>query len=114
MPSGKDTKSGPDEKFVSEPIIPVEGSADTAAMATGEPGLPSRFTWRGDEYALAAILRKWKESGPCHHGSGELYLRKHWYEILTTSGLKMTIYFERQPRSGKSKARWWLYTTSLQ
>jgi hypothetical protein len=80
-------------------------------MASGEPGFPERFTWRGNEYTVAAILRKWKESGPCHHGSGEIYLRKHWFAILTTSGERMTIYFERQTRKGSSaRARWWLYT----
>jgi hypothetical protein len=78
-------------------------------MAAGEPGLPGRFLWRGKEHEVATVLRKWKESGPCHHGSGEMYLRKHWYEIITVAGERMTIYFERQSR-GKAKARWWLYT----
>jgi len=99
------------EIFVGEQIAPVGGTADAKSMAAGEPGLPSRFTWRGAEYTVAAVLRKWKESGPCRHGSGELYLRKHWFEVLTTSSHTMTIYFERQPRRGcPATARWWLYT----
>jgi hypothetical protein len=101
------------EQFVSESMTPVGGTADTRSMARGEPGVPERFIWRGSEYTVAAIVRRWKESGPCHHGNSELYLRKHWFEVLTTSGQRMTIYFERQPRRGSSaKARWWLYTTS--
>jgi len=82
-------------------------------MAAGEPGLPKRFLWRGHEYAVVNVLRKWKESGPCRHGNGEVYLRKHWFEVLTTSGQRMTVYFQRQARRGSSpKARWWVYTVA--
>jgi hypothetical protein len=101
------------EQFVSEAITPVGQTVNTRLMASGEPGLPGRFAWRGTEYTIAAVLRTWKQSGPCHHGSGERYLRKHWFEVLTTSGHRMTIYFERQARRGSSaKARWWLYTAA--
>ena len=99
------------DRFISEQILPAKGTADAASMAKGEPGLPASFTWRGREYIVAKTLRKWKESGPCHHGSGELYLRKHWFEVVMASGERMMIYFERQGRRGSSsKARWWLYT----
>ena len=36
-----------EHKFVSESIKPVIATADTGAMATGGPGLPHEFTWRG-------------------------------------------------------------------
>ena len=99
------------EQFISEPIVPLTGPADTAAMARGEPGLPSGFTWRNQCYAIVEVLDKWKESGPCHHGSGERYLRKHWYKVRTDDDQIMTIYFERQARTAKQrKNRWWLYT----
>jgi hypothetical protein len=102
-----------DESFVGEQITPAAGTADASAMATGEPGLPERFTWRGTEYTVAAVLRKWKESGPCRSGGGEIYLRKHWFEVLTTSHHTMTVYFERQPRRGcPPTARWWLFTVT--
>jgi hypothetical protein len=40
-----------------------------------------------------------------------MYLRRHWFEILTDSGMRMTIYCERQARNrGKPKARWWIYS----
>ena len=101
------------EQFVSEPIEPVKGTADTARMARGEPGLPRRFTWRGEEYTVDEVLDTWKETSPCRHGSRELYVRKHWFRITTTGGHEMRIYFERQPRSGReTKRRWWLYTLS--
>ena len=98
-------------EFISEPIKPVEGTFDTAAMAQGEPGLPGRFVWRDTEYTIAEVLEKWKESGPCKGGSAEMYLRKHWFKIRCSDGTEMTIYFERQPKSKQqSKKRWWLYT----
>ena len=99
------------EEFVSEPIKPVEGTFDAAAMSRGEPGLPGRFIWRDKEYTVADVLEVWKEQGPCESGGPEQYLRKHWYRIRTGDGLIMTIYFERQPRSkSQNKMRWWLYT----
>ncbi|MHC4701438.1 MAG: DUF6504 family protein, partial [Planctomycetota bacterium] len=95
------------EEFVSEPIIPVAGTFDAAGMTRGEPGLPSRFLWRDREYEVADVLEAWKESGPCKSSGGEMYLRKHWFKIRTGSGLEMTIYFERQPRTKQqSKKRW--------
>jgi len=98
------------EEFISESITPDKESLDTTRMARGEPGLPHRFTWRGDQYTLAEMLDSWKESGKCTHGT-EMYLRKHWYQIRTTTGEVMKIYFERQARSSKqAKQRWWLYT----
>ncbi len=66
---------------------------------------------RDKEYAVAEVLEKWKESGPCKSGSSEMYLRKHWFKIMTEDGSEMTIYFERQPRAKReNKKRWWLYT----
>ncbi len=99
------------EQLIAEAITPVPGTMDTGGMARGEPGLPMRFTWRGKEYAVAEVLRRWKETGPCHHGSGERYVRKHWFELRTGDGCVMKLYFERQPRSAREKhKRWWLHT----
>ncbi len=99
------------EEFISESITPVEGTFDTTAMARAEPGLPGRFTWRDNEYTVAQILKQWKESGPCKSGSSEVYLRKHWFKIITEDNMEMTIYFQRQSRTKKqNKKRWWLYT----
>ena len=71
------------ERFVSEAIVPVTATYDTARMAAGEPGLPRAFTWRGRTVEVAAVLRSWRETGKCRHGSPELYVRKHWYEVVT-------------------------------
>ena len=99
------------EEFVSEPIVPVEGTFDAAGMTRGEPGLPGQFTWREREYAVTEVLEAWKETGPCRSGGNEQYLRKHWFKVRTDNGMDMTIYFERQARTKKQgKQRWWLYT----
>jgi hypothetical protein len=101
----------PAERFIGEPVTPVAGMADARAMARGGPGLPRRFLWRGREYEVAAVLAARRTLGPCTSGSGEMYVRKHWFTIRTTSGETMTMYFDRQPRRRKSvKARWWLYS----
>ena len=99
------------KRFVCEAIAPVAGTADMGAMVRGKPGLPKRFTWRGKEYAVAEVLEQWKETSPCHHGSAEQYVRKHWFRVRTADGAEMKLYFERQARSARErKRRWWLHT----
>ena len=98
------------EQFISEPIKPLTETADTSRMAIGEPGLPQKFVWRGQTIVVTAVLRSWRETGRCRHGSPEMYVRKHWYEVATDSDRIMKIYFERQPRRGEKGARWWLFS----
>ena len=96
------------EQFISEPIVPVAGTFDTRSIALGEPGLPQRFAWRGSEYAVAEVLAVWKTSGP--DTTGEVYLRRHCWEVRTDTGQVMKIYFERQKNRKNAKARWFAYT----
>jgi hypothetical protein len=100
------------EKFISAAIQPVAETLDAARMSAGEPGLPREFRWKRETIRIQRVLKTWRETGPCHHGSGEAYVRKHWFEALADSGDTMTIYFERQARSGKIKSRWWLFSVS--
>lgn len=101
-------------RFISEPIKPITGTIDTRSMSIGAPGLPGRFVWRDEEYTVESVISRWHEVGDCKHGSGEQYVRKHWFLIRATSGLEMKIYFERQAQSARErKLRWWLYTISL-
>ena len=102
--------SEPASRFISEPITPVSGTADTAAMARGEPGLPEQFTWRGKPLVVTRQLRTWKDTGPCRHGSGESYVRKHWFEVETGDGSTARLYFERQQRGRNRMQRWWLHS----
>lgn len=97
------------ERFIGEAITPVAGSFAPAAMAAGEPGLPQAFVWRGRTVEVVAVLRRWHDTGPCSHGSGEMYVRKHWFEVATTAGT-LKLYFERQPRRGRAGRRWWLFS----
>jgi phosphoribosylglycinamide formyltransferase-1 len=98
------------EAFIGESIVPVKGTFNTTAMAKGEPGLPTKFIWRDKEYSVDSIVAKWKEASARKKG-GELYVRKHWFQIRTTDGSIMKIYFERKAKSKTQwKARWCLYS----
>jgi hypothetical protein len=103
-----------DQQFVGERIEPVPGTGDAAQASRGSPGLPQRFTWRGTTYKVAEVLKTWRVTGPMKgssRGEGEQYVRKHWFLVRTASGEEMTLYFERQARSGRQrKKRWWLFT----
>lgn len=97
-------------QFVSEPIEPEALSANPAAMGRGEPGLPKRFTWRGQAYEIARVAETWRSHG---EDRGDVYVRKHWYDVVTTSGVSMRIYFDRNPqRSGSARGRWWVYSVA--
>ncbi len=98
------------EKFISEAIQPVPGSFDVAGMTAGEPGLPQEFAWRGRRFKVEKVVRQWRETGDCTHGSLEKYVRKHWFEVVADSGQKMKLYFERKARKGSVHARWWLFS----
>lgn len=99
-----------EEEFICEPMTPAAGTGDAQAMARGLPGLPSRFVWRETEYEVAEVLATWKTSGR-ERGGTEIYLRRHWFQIRTTSGHVMSVYCDRQARDRKNpKRRWWVYT----
>jgi hypothetical protein len=98
------------ERFVSEVIRPVVATSATSRMAAGEPGLPIEFMWRSRTIKIAAVLRTWRETGKCRHGSPEMYVRKHWFEVATTANSRMKIYFDRQARGAHKNDRWWLFT----
>jgi len=101
------------DQLIGESIEPVPGPWDVAAMARGEPGLPGRFRWRGREYRVREVLRRWKTTGPCRSGSPEQYVRRHWFRVRTGDGVEMTLYFERQPRSPRRRSRrWWVHAVS--
>ena len=102
------------ERLISEALSPVVATSDTSRMAVGEPGLPREFLWRDRTLRISAVLRTWRETGKCHHGSPELYVRKHWYEVTTDEGATLKLYFDRQPRRGRGRKepRWWLFSIS--
>jgi phosphoribosylglycinamide formyltransferase-1 len=93
------------ETFVGEGITPEDASFSTSAMAMGKPGLPQKSSWKGKSFSVLEVLEEWKEAGDCRHGSGERYVRKHWFRVRTSDELEMKIYFERQGRSSGG-SRW--------
>jgi len=98
------------EKLISESIAPNPATFDTNRMAAGEPGLPAEFVWHKEKIRIVRVLREWRDTGPCRHGSGDLYIRKHWYEVEDEIGRTLKIYFERNPRGKKKTARWRLFS----
>lgn len=99
------------EEFISEEIKPVAEELDYGQSAPGEPAIPRKFRWRGETIEIASVLYKEKSTGACTHGSGERYVRKHWYDVRTTDGRQMRIYFDRRPASFRQrKKRWWLFS----
>jgi hypothetical protein len=100
------------ERFVSEPLIPDPAAIDVTGMAAGVPGLPRRFTWDGKVHEVARVLAQWREAGPERGRRGpeaERYLRRHWWHVVTTGGLEVKFYCERQPRGAR---RWWVYSVT--
>lgn len=99
-------------EFVSEPVIPLKGTSNAAAMARGEPGLPEAFDWRERTYKVVEVLERWKQSSrEGGHAQGELYLRRHYYKLRMDDGTTWTVYLVRQtPKSGSPKRRWFLYS----
>jgi phosphoribosylglycinamide formyltransferase-1 len=100
------------EQFIGAAIQPDVGSIDATRLVTGQPEMPQRFLWNQQTYQVVRVIRTWRDAGSCTHGSGERYVRKHWFEVMVDTGQIMKIYFDRQPRSGKKSKRWWLYSVS--
>jgi phosphoribosylglycinamide formyltransferase-1 len=98
------------QKFISESIKPVIARTAAGEMATGGPALPLEFIWRGKALEIARVIDHWHETGPCKHGSGERYVRKHWFEVETADHRKAKIYFERKARGKQLTERWWLFS----
>ena len=100
------------EQFIGESIQPVPGSFDNACMARGIPGVPREFFWRKKQYLTAAVISTWRSTGPCHHGSAEQYVRRHWFKIKTDSGDIMTIYFDKGTHGKRKEMGWHLFTVT--
>ena len=99
-----------EQKFVSESLKPVNATANIATTAAGGPVLPHEFKWRDSSLVIGSVIDSWSETGSCTHGSGERYVRKHWFEVETADHRKARIYFERKPRGKKFTDRWWLFS----
>ncbi|HEY7727935.1 MAG TPA: DUF6504 family protein [Candidatus Eisenbacteria bacterium] len=99
------------ERLISEAIEPDLTTSAGHAYRVGDPVVPGRFRWRGEEYAVAAVLRAWRELSPGTRAMPSRYVRRHWYRVRTADGSEMTLYVERRGRTrGRSRPGWWLYS----
>lgn len=98
------------ERFIGEYIKPLKDTFDFSRSSPGEPAIPSKFTWRTDVVEIEHIVERWKTTSPCRHGSGEKYVRRHWYRVQTNDGKEMVIYFDRKPPVRAGDRRWWLFS----
>jgi len=99
------------ERLVSEAIEPDLSAPADYPYRVGEPVVPGRFRWRGEEYVVAAVLDAWKELSPASRAMADRYVRRHWYRVRISDGTEMKLYVERRGRvRGKAKPGWWLYS----
>ena len=92
-------------RFVSEAIAPIGENFDTVAMGRGEPGLPTAFQWRDEVLTIAGLTAARKGTKT---DRGDVYVKRHYFDVVLSDGRTATIYFERQAKP--TQPRWWLYT----
>lgn len=89
-------------RFVSAPLVVLSEGFVTAADGSAPP-VPSAFSWRDGEFHVSAVLRSWRST---KSDRGEAYLKRHWFELQTSEGAKIEVYYDRESRRNP----WWLYT----
>ena len=93
-------------RFVSKPII-VHGSSISAdSIGRPEPGCPAAFVFEGTRYEILALLRSWRSTKT---DRGDVYLKRHWFEVQTNGGIAV-MYFDRAAK--RTQSSWWLYSFS--
>jgi len=91
-----------------------------------KPGLPSAFTWRGQEYEIVELVEEWHDYRPRgkskamyqkERGSywvtsaekrGSWGVGRDYYRVRTQRGEVFDIYYDRAPIRGR-KGSWVLY-----
>jgi hypothetical protein len=89
--------------FVSRPIMPTGKGFATPADGR-EPPVPVAFLWGERELVVCAVLRSWQSAKA---DRGDVYLKRHWFELQLAGGGRIEVYYDREARRGS--ARWWLY-----
>ena len=93
-------------RFVSRPITPAGDGFVTGASGS-EPPVPRAFVWNDRTLEITAVLRSRRTSKT---DRGDNYLKRHWFELQTSDGAVIEVYYDREARRGS--APWWLYTIS--
>ncbi|MGB8966185.1 MAG: DUF6504 family protein [Candidatus Cybelea sp.] len=91
-------------KFVSCPLVPTGDGFVTPASGS-EPPIPRAFLWGSRTLLITEVMRSWRSTKA---DRGDVYLKRHWYELRTASGEKLEVYYDRESR--RSASSWWLYT----
>lgn len=91
--------------FVGEAIVAKAGSFDPETLSRGEPALPERFTWRGEEIAVTETVRTWRST---RTDRGDQYLDRVWFEFIAADGRHAVVYFDKHAK--RPADRWRLYT----
>ncbi|MGP6157067.1 MAG: DUF6504 family protein [Vulcanimicrobiaceae bacterium] len=95
----------PEKRFIGEALGPESGAFANGAAAPGEPPLPRAFRRRDEVLRVAELRRAWRST---KIDRGDVYLKRHWFEVALADGRVAVIYFDRGAR--RSAPRWWLYT----
>jgi hypothetical protein len=90
-------------KFVGRPIVPT-GEDFVTSTGGREPPVPRAFLFDGSTLAIDAVLRSWRST---KSDRGDAYLKRHWFELRTTGGQRIEVYYDREARRGAP--HWWLY-----
>jgi hypothetical protein len=90
-------------KFVSRPLVP-SGDAFVTPASGSEPPVPCAFMWGDRMLTIRTVVRTWR-SGKTDRG--DTYLKRHWFELRTTCGNTIEVYYDREVKRGA--AQWWLY-----
>lgn len=90
--------------FVSEALIPSGAFLDASGPLAGAPALPSSFRWNDTVIEIVRVNRAWRSTKT---DRGDVYLKRHWYDVTLADGCAAVIYFDRGAKRGA--APWWLY-----
>ena|GEM_PF-2408839 len=69
-----------------------------------EPTLPAAFRWRNETLEIKAVLARRRSTKV---DRGDTYLKRHWFDLETSGGRIVTVYYDRAAKRGQP--HWWLY-----
>ena len=108
-------------RFISESIAV---QFDEPPALTKKPGVPDRFTWRGETFHIAQKLKEWHDYGrrgrmahnmrPAHleaaRRRGSWGVGRDCYRVRTADDRVFELYYDRAPQDADDHAvSWYLY-----
>jgi hypothetical protein len=107
-------------KFINEPI---DVRFEQKPFLEKKPGMPSGFTWRGEEFTIVELLSEWhdyrrrgrmaRNMRPTHAASasvrGSWGVGQDYYRVRTAEDRVFDLYYDRAPKSvDDRKGAWFL------